>query len=131
MYTQKEAAYNTFTSGYWSLNQADVDPYCIFKPSKAADVSVLVLLSRLTRCPFAVKSGGHAAFTGASNIEGGITVSLEKLKAINLSKDKKTVVIQPGNDWSDVYIELEKSELTVTGGRVSRVGTGGLTLGGQ
>jgi FAD/FMN-containing dehydrogenase len=90
-----------------------------------------VLLSRLTDCPFAVKSGGHAAFAGASNIEGGITVSLEKHKKISLSQDKKTVTIQPGNTWAAVYKELEKSELTVAGGRVSGVGTGGLSLGGE
>lgn len=58
-------------------------------------------------------------------------MSLEKQKGISLSKDKKTVTIQPGNDWADVYTELDKSGLTVTGGRVSRVGTGGLTLGGE
>lgn len=113
------------------MNQAEIEPYCIFKPANAAAVSVLVLLSRLTHCPFAVKSGGHAAFAGASNIEAGITVSLEKLKDIRLSSDKKTVIIQPGNNWSDVYVKLDTKDLTVTGGRVSRVGTGGLTLGGE
>ena len=100
-------------------------------PEKAADISVLVLLSRLTRCPFAVKSGGHAAFAGSSSIERGITVSLQNFHMISLSQDKKTVKIQPGNDWGSVYRELKKHDLAVTGGRVSRVGTGGLTLGGE
>lgn len=113
------------------MNQAEVSPYCIFKPAKPTDVSVLVLLSRLTQCPFAVKSGGHAAFAGSSNIEGGITVSLEKLNGITVSADKSTVAIQPGNAWASVYTKLDGLGLTVTGGRVSRVGTGGLTLGGE
>jgi FAD/FMN-containing dehydrogenase len=131
VYTQDEAAYSSFTGSYWSQNQAEVAPQCIFKPSSVVDVSVLVLLSRLTQCPFAVKSGGHAAFKGASNIDGGITVSLEKLNDINISRDKKTVTIQPGNNWADVYTTLDASNLSVTGGRVSRVGSGGLTLGGE
>ena len=59
-------------------------------------VSVLVLISRLTSCPFAVKSGGHAAFQGASNIEGGITVSLAALNTIAPSEDGKTVAVGPG-----------------------------------
>jgi hypothetical protein len=89
-----------------------------------------VLLSRLTQCPFAFKSGGHAAFAGASNIEGGITVSFEKMKDVKVSCDKHKVKIQPGNTWGQVFEKLEKHEITVTGGRVADVGTGGLTLGG-
>ncbi|KAF4119597.1 FAD/FMN-containing dehydrogenase [Geosmithia morbida] len=122
--------YSDFTGKYWSKIQSDVDPHCIFVAPTADSVSVMVLLSRLTQCPFAVKSGGHGAFAGASNIEGGMTVSLEMLRNVTLSDGKETVVIQPGNTWSDVYTALDKHELTVTGGRVSSVGTGGLTLGG-
>lgn len=77
----------------------DVAPYCVFRPSAPSVVSVLVLVSRLSQCPFAVKSGGHAPFAGASSIEGGITVSFENLKGIKLAADKKTVAVQPGNTW--------------------------------
>jgi FAD/FMN-containing dehydrogenase len=90
----------------------------------------MVLLSRLSQCPFAVKSGGHSAFAGAATIEGGITVSFENLKGIKLSSDKKTVAVQPGNTWSDVLATLEKSDVAVVGGRVGDIGVGGLTLGG-
>lgn len=92
---------------------------------------MLVLLSRLTRCPFAVKSGGHAAFAGASSIEGGITVSLQNLNGIRLSEDKKTVSIQPGNTWLTVYTNLAAYDLAVLGGRVAPIGIGGLTTGGE
>lgn len=78
----------------------------------------MVLLSRLTQCPFAAKSGGHAAFTGASNIEGGITVTFQKMKGIKLAADKKMVDVQPGNTWHDVYTGIEKDGLGVVGGRV-------------
>jgi FAD/FMN-containing dehydrogenase len=90
----------------------------------------MVLLSRLSWCPFAVKSGGHSAFAGAATIEGGITVSFENLKGIKLSSDKKIVAVQPGNTWSDVLAALEKSDVAVVGGRVGDIGVGGLTLGG-
>ena len=123
-------AYEAFTSSYWSANQGDVDPQCIFKPSKAKDVSVVVLLSRLTQCPFAAKSGGHAAMAGASSAEGGITISFTNLKGISLSKDKKIASIEPGNTWGPVFEELSKSDVTVIGGRLSNIGVGGLTTGG-
>lgn len=90
----------------------------------------MVLLSRLSQCPFAVKSGGHSAFAGAATIEGGITVSFENLKGIRLSSDRKTVAVQPGNDWGDVLTALSTTGVTVVGGRIGDLGVGGLTLGG-
>ncbi|KAJ3541237.1 hypothetical protein NM208_g4701 [Fusarium decemcellulare] len=125
-----EDAYDAFTDAYWSSNQADVNPYCIFKPSRSTQVSILVLLARLTQCPFAAKSGGHAAFAGASSVEGGITVSFANLKGVSLSKDKKIASIEPGNIWGPVFEELTKSDLTVVGGRLYNIGVGGLTTGG-
>ncbi|KAF2473676.1 FAD binding domain-containing protein [Lindgomyces ingoldianus] len=128
---RQSSAYDAFTNAYWSIQQASVDPYCIFKPSKAAEVSILVLLSRLTQCPFAVKSGGHAAFGGASSIQGCITVTLANINDIFLSSDKKTVSLGTGNTWYDVYTNLQsQGDLAVIGGRVAAIGVGGLTLGG-
>ena len=90
-----------------------------------------LLLSRLTQCPFAVKSGGHAAFAGSSNIEGGITINFAKMNEIKLSSNKNIVSLGPGNTWFDVYVALEPETLTVIGGRVAAIGVGGLTLGGK
>jgi hypothetical protein len=125
-----DPAYKAFTSGYWSLIQEEVNPYCIFKAPNKASISVLILLSRLSTCPFAVKSGGHAAFQGASNIQGGITVSLAALNTVAVSSDKKSVDIGPGNTWHAVYSALAASEVLVLGGRVAPIGVGGLTTGG-
>ncbi|KAF5678611.1 FAD binding domain-containing protein [Fusarium heterosporum] len=125
-----EKAFDDFTNAYWSSIQTGVNPYCIFKPQKPTQVSVLVLLSRLAQCPFAAKSGGHAAFAGASSIEGGITVSFANFKDISLSKDRKIASIGPGNIWGSVFEELSKFDVTVIGGRVHDIGVGGLTTGG-
>ncbi|KAH7392322.1 FAD binding domain-containing protein [Phaeosphaeria sp. MPI-PUGE-AT-0046c] len=122
--------YDTFTNAYWAAQQAQVNPFCVFKPSTPVQVSTAVLLSRLTQCPFAVKGGGHAAFAGGSSIEGGITISLEKFSDITLSSDQETVAIGPGVRWLAVYEKLERYGLAVIGGRVSTVGVSGLTLGG-
>lgn len=93
-------------------------------------MSTLVLLSRLTNCPFAVKGGGHAAFGGASSIEGGVTVTMENFKQVSVSSDKKTVDVGPGNRWVDVYTALEPYGVGVAGGRMAPVGVPGLVLGG-
>jgi FAD/FMN-containing dehydrogenase len=113
------SGYDTFTSAYWSGQQGQVNPFCIFKPTSAVQVSTAVLISRLTQCPFAAKSGGHAAFAGASSIPGGITIALEKMDSMVVSSDKKLAAIGPGNLWLRVYETLEKVGLVVIGGRVS------------
>lgn len=122
--------YDVFTNGYWSQFQSQVDPQCVFQPDSASKVSIAVLIARLSQCPFATKSGGHAAFSGASNIQGGITISLQKLNQVTLSADKKTAAVGPGNTWFDVYTTLQPTDFTVIGGRVSDIGVGGLTTGG-
>jgi FAD/FMN-containing dehydrogenase len=118
---QSETTYNAFVGAFWSRQQRDITPQCVFKPKKALDVSTSILLSRLTQCPFAVRSGGHSAVPGGSNIAGGITVSLEKMNKTTLSADKKTVSFQPGQTWYDVYTTLEKDNLAIIGGRVSDI----------
>ncbi|TKX20350.1 FAD-binding domain-containing protein 44 [Elsinoe australis] len=119
-----------YPTGFWSNNQAETKPACVFKAVDAESISKVVLISRLTNCPFAVKSGGHASFPGSSNIEGGITVSFENMKLLEISEDRSIATIEPGYKWGEVYTELAKSDLTVVGGRVASVGTGGLTTGG-
>lgn len=83
-----------------------------------------------TKCKFAVKSGGHGAFSGASNINGGVTVDLKHLNQLSVSHDQTEAAVGAGNVWSNVYNYLDPLGLTVIGGRVSNIGVGGLTLGG-
>ncbi|KAJ2979896.1 hypothetical protein NQ176_g2969 [Zarea fungicola] len=115
---------------YWSQQQALTRPSCRFNPSCPEDVALAVLTFRVTQCKFAVKSGGHAAFVGSSNIQDGVTVDLRNLNAVTLSADKQTASIGTGNTWYDVYSRLTPKGLSVIGGRVSAIGVGGLTLGG-
>ncbi|KAI4690216.1 uncharacterized protein J4E84_004400 [Alternaria hordeiaustralica] len=128
--TRSESAYSAFVGAYWSAQQRQLSPQCVFKPKKALDISTSILLARLTQCPFAAKSGGHSAVAGGSNIEGGITISFENMSKTTVSSDKKSVSFEPGQTWYDVYTALEKDNVTIIGGRVSSVGVGGLTLGG-
>lgn len=113
--------YDTFTSAYWSVQQGAVNPRCVFKPSNTIEVSSWLLISRLTQCPFAVKGGGHGAFAGASSIEGGITVSMERFNHVAVSNDRQYANVGAGTRWVDVYKTTEKSRVSVVGGRVRRL----------
>ncbi|KAI9761159.1 MAG: hypothetical protein M4579_001206 [Chaenotheca gracillima] len=124
------AAFSANEGSYWAQQQSSIAPACFVTVQRPVDVSISVLLARLTTCPFAVRSGGHSDIPGASNIKDGITINLSKLNQVSVSADKKTTQVGPGATWGDVYHTLDPQGLTVIGGRESSVGVGGLTLGG-
>ncbi len=117
-------------STYWATQQVETLPACRVQPKHKNDVAAALIVTSFFKCPFAIKSGGHASFIGASNIQDGLTIDLGGLKTINVSSDRTTTQIGPGNRWLDVYSALDPLNLTVAGGRAAGVGVGGLTLGG-
>ena len=70
-------------------------------------------------------------YTGAANVQDGITIASQGLKGIRLAENKQHVTVGVGETWGSVYTELDKHGLTAPGGRVSRVGVPGLILGGE
>ncbi|KAK0130204.1 hypothetical protein ONS96_000728 [Cadophora gregata f. sp. sojae] len=117
-------------SGYYSLMQRSTIPLCIVHPISAEDVSQAIKVISRHTCIFAIKSGGHAMFPGASTASGGIVLDLHLLNRLELSGDKETAYVGPGNRWGVVYEFLKPWNLTVVGGRVGDVGVGGFLLGG-
>jgi FAD/FMN-containing dehydrogenase len=115
----------------WDAKQADITPACRVEPASAEDISLVVKTVTEEGCHFAVKSGGHARDIGFSNADAGVTIDLIRMGSVELSKDKKSVKVGAGARWVDVYLSLEKDNLTAIGGRVADVGVGGLTLGGS
>ena len=124
------ASYFGQESNYWSSQQAETLPACRVQPQSALDVSASLLVTKFFRCPFAVKSGGHAAFAGASNIQSGLTIDLANLSIVQVSEDRTLTQVGAGNRWGEVYSQLDPLQLSVIGGRVAGIGVGGLTLGG-
>ncbi|KAJ5296853.1 MFS transporter [Penicillium atrosanguineum] len=127
---QNSTGYNNFTGSFWSVQQEEVQPHCVFRPTVNTEVSTAVLLSRYTDCEFAARSGGHAAFTGASSAPGGISIWFKDMNEVALNDDKSVASIQPGNNWLSVYSALEPYGLAVIGGRAASIGVGGFMLGG-
>ncbi|KAL6158519.1 hypothetical protein ACJBU6_02631 [Exserohilum turcicum] len=125
-----EETYSAELSQFWSLQQSQTLPACFFRPKTSQDVASAILISHKTACRFAVKSGGHVPFAGASNVAGGITIDLAELNEVTVNSDRNTATVGPGNNWGSVYRQLEKEQKTVVGGRIATVGVGGLTLGG-
>lgn len=129
-------AYISSQSNYYTGEERDLEPDCIFRPTNTSDVShfvQLVAASDNTSTPeFAFRCGGHSFFAGAANVEGGVTIDLRSLDSCELSADQKTASVGGGSIWSEnVYPNLEPHNLTVSGGRITGVGVGGFVTGGK
>ncbi|KAJ0114775.1 hypothetical protein J7T55_004516 [Diaporthe amygdali] len=114
--------YNASLESYYSVQQESIRPACIVFPQTIQDVSDAVkVLTKHTingLCKFAIRSGGHTSWAGASNIAGGVTLDLRGLNSIDLSEDGKTVQIGPGASWDVIYQKLDPLGRSVAGGRV-------------
>ncbi|OKL62375.1 hypothetical protein UA08_02265 [Talaromyces atroroseus] len=115
---------------YWSVQQEDVHPHCFVAPRDTEGVSTAMKLLTSRNASFTVKSGGHTPFAGGSNIANGVTIDLVHLNGINISDDRQTVSLGPGNRWINVTEVLDPLNLAVVGGRSGAVGAAGLILGG-
>jgi FAD/FMN-containing dehydrogenase len=105
---------------------------CFIKPRNAFEVAVTLKIIILLNCKFAVRGAGHNAGPGFAGVgPEGVLIDMRNFSDIKLSSDKSSVSVGPGTSWDKVYGEVQKSGLTVVGGRVGGVGVGGLILGGK
>jgi FAD/FMN-containing dehydrogenase len=93
-------------------------------PQTARDVAATVKLLTKTEggCQFAIRSGGHTSWAGASNIADGVVIDLRALSEIELIADKSTVSVGVGATWDVVYSKLDPLGLSVNGSRAAGVG---------
>lgn len=125
--------YDGLNHVYQSGLCSDITPACIVQPSTTDDVSTFVKTIKpfalSGKAPFAIVGGGQQPEPGCSNIQDGMTLSLQRLKGINV-KDG-VVEVAPGESWGPVYDQLGESGLGFSGGRSFRSGIGRLALAGK
>lgn len=115
----------------WDGKQDDYSPVCRVTPTTSEDVAQILSVLVEEQCHFAVKSGGHSRIPNSSNSDGGVTIDLARISAVEINEKDGTAKIGSGALWLDVYKKLEEKDLMVVGGRVADVGVGGFILGGK
>lgn len=129
-----QTAFASRLDSYFDVKQQSITPSCIVQPENTNEVSIAVktlgAASFAKPCSFAIRSGGHTPYAGASNIEDGVTIDLQYISAVQYHANDSVVKVGPGARWSDVYATLEPLGVMTTGGRSSTVAVGGMTLGG-
>ncbi|KAI1812291.1 hypothetical protein GGS20DRAFT_578438 [Poronia punctata] len=121
--------YATIAPENWS-ESAQLFPSCTFEPTSAQDVGGALAVLVRDKAKFAVRGGGHMPTPGASNIEDGVLISLDRMRTMQLTNHDTIAQLGPGLRWLDVYSRIKDYGLGVSGGRFAPVGVPGLLLGG-
>ncbi|KAI4280384.1 MAG: hypothetical protein L6R38_004507 [Xanthoria sp. 2 TBL-2021] len=124
--------YSASLKSYFSLQEAEITPYCVVSPANEQDVStaIKILAAPDSTTKFAIRGGGHTVWKGSANIEDGVTIDMRAINAIEVSENKTVTSVGAGALWRDVYSVLDAMGLATSGGRAAQVGVGGLTTGG-
>lgn len=124
--------YESSVNSYYSGQERELSPGCIFRPTRTSEVAEFVKsVTANNHTQFAIRGGGHTLWTGAANIDGGITVDMRLMNETRLSSNQETALLGPGGLWNNIYPQLEAYNLTVMGGRVPGIGVGGFVSGGE
>lgn len=118
------ADYNIRWSKLWELPAG-----AVILPTNAAEISMVVDFARHHSIDLALLGGGHGQ-RGSSSTNGGLLISLCKMRQISVDIRRQTITVAGGATWGDIHREAETCGLALVGGTCDGVGVGGLTLGG-
>ena len=105
----------------------DRHPALIARCAGADDVQHAVRFARERDLAITVRGGGHSVM-GHAVADGAVMIDLSLLKGVTV--DGRTARAAGGVLWSEFDLATQRHGLATTGGTVSHVGIGGLTLGG-
>ena len=107
----------------------DRRPAVIAQCASRDDVQAAVRWAREHDVVISIRGGGHN-IAGLALCDGGLTIDLSPMKAMNVDAGARTVAAQAGLTWGEFDRETQRFGLATTGGAVSTTGIAGLTLGG-
>ncbi|XP_062612806.1 uncharacterized protein LOC134274546 [Saccostrea cucullata] len=98
------------------------------------DVKDTIAFARQYNLRLTVLGTGHD-FNGRSTGNGTLQINLSLMRSRKVDLDSwrhenGTITVGPGNQWIDVYREVDKYGRVIVGGSAHTVGMGGYTLGG-
>ena len=107
----------------------DKRPALVARPTTAAEVVEAVGYAREHDLPLSVRGGGHH-LAGTALADGGLTIDLSLLRDVRVDRAARTAVVGGGCRLGDVDRATQEHGLATPLGFISKVGVGGLTLGG-
>jgi FAD/FMN-containing dehydrogenase len=106
----------------------DRRPALVASCTCAGDVAVALTIAREQGLEVTVRGGGHAP-SGSAVADGALMIDCTPMKTIEVDPEARTVRAGAGVVWGELDAATQEHGLAVTGGRVSKTGIAGLTLG--
>ncbi len=125
--TPDDPAYPEATA-LWN-GMVDKWPALVARPGTTAEVVEAVGYAREHDLPLSVRGGGHH-LAGTALADRGLTIDLSGLREVRVDPAGRTAVVGGGCRLGDVDRATQEHGLATPLGFVSKVGVGGLTLGG-
>jgi FAD/FMN-containing dehydrogenase len=107
----------------------DRRPRVIVRAANAGDVARVIACASESGIELAVRSGGHSS-TGQCVSNGGITLDLRDLRAIDIDVERRTAWTGSGATAAEYSLATGAHGLATGFGDTGSVGLGGLVLGG-
>ena len=104
-------------------------PAMVVQPAGAADVAAALAFAREHDLAVSVRGGGHN-IAGTAVVDGGLTIDMSRLRAVEVDPVARTATAQAGCLLGDVDRAAQQHGLATPLGFYSEVGIAGLTLGG-
>jgi FAD/FMN-containing dehydrogenase len=105
----------------------DRRPALIARCAGADDVHTVLRHARDRDLPIAVRGSGHSP-AGLGVCDDGVVIDLSGLTAVSVDPDARWARAGAGVTWAGFDLTTQRYGLATTGGTVSGVGVGGLTL---
>ena len=104
-------------------------PALIARCETAEDIAAALSFAREHDLLVSVRGGGHN-IAGNAVCSGGLMISLENMKRVDVDPEAKIARVQPGASLADVDAATQEHGLATPTGINSTTGIAGLTLGG-
>ncbi|KAF5698444.1 FAD-binding domain-containing protein [Fusarium mundagurra] len=107
-------------------------PDCVVQPETAAHVQTIIEEAKSKKLKITIKGNG-LSYEGPSAAFKGISLDLRRMKGVLLDMKSKSVTIDAGCQWGDVYMTLISGGLRgyiINGARCPTAGVSGFILGG-
>ena len=71
-------------------------PLAVVRPSSTAEVAAVVRIAAAHGVPIVARGAGSGLSGGAAAVDGGITLSTERMRAVSIDRSAMTATVQPG-----------------------------------
>src|ERR671914_3081822 len=95
----------------WARDPAAGTPVAVVRPRDAAEVQQAVRWAAAHGVPVVPRGAGSGLSGGSSAVDGGVVVSLERMRAIEIDTECRVAVVEPGAFNAEVKAAAAKHGL--------------------